>query len=58
MGLLTDRKLRVRPPRLDDPVFGELLFMYVPDNPKTYWEGEWVFPPTEARVADRVAGWT
>jgi hypothetical protein len=48
------RKLRLRfsPPRLQDPDFGELVFMYIANAPeKSYWEGEeWLFPPTGTRV--------
>jgi hypothetical protein len=57
MGLLNELKLRFRPPRLQDPVFGPLLYMYVPRNPgRSYWEGEWLFPPTETKVAISLPG--
>lgn len=50
-------KLRLRPPRLQDPVFGELLYMYIPRDPgQSYWEGEWLFPPTQTRVAVSLPG--
>jgi hypothetical protein len=35
-------KLRVSPPRMSDPDFGSLLFMYIPNAPeRSYWECEW-----------------
>jgi hypothetical protein len=52
MSLLHNLKLRFSPPRIADPDFGSLLFMYVPNAPeRSYWEGEWVFPKTATPVA-------
>ena len=57
MGLIKTLALRLRPPRLHDPVFGPLLFMYIPRNPdRSYWEGEWLFPPTKTKVAIGLPG--
>lgn len=40
-------KLRFSPPRLVDPDFGDLLFIYIPNAPeRSYWECEWKFPGT------------
>ena len=57
MGLLTELRLRFRPPRRQDPDFGELLYMHIPRDPdRSYWEGEWLFPPTGTRVAITLPG--
>ena len=57
MGLLKELRLRFRPPRLHDPEFGPLVFMYIPrDHSKSYWEGEWLFPPTAAKIAIGLPG--
>jgi hypothetical protein len=57
MRLLSELKLRFRPPRLQDPVFGPLLYMYIPRDPsRSYWEGEWLFPPTQTKVAISLPG--
>ena len=57
MGLLTELRLRFRPPRRQDPDFGTLLFMYIPHAPEnSYWEGEWLFPPTGSRVSIALPG--
>ncbi|MCU0694287.1 MAG: hypothetical protein MUF54_23095 [Polyangiaceae bacterium] len=50
-------KLRFRPPRLDDPEFGPLLFMYIANDPdRSYWEAEWLFPPVGYRVSIGLPG--
>jgi hypothetical protein len=47
MSFLQRLKLRFSPPRLTDPDFGDLLFMYIPNAPeRSYWECEWNFPKT------------
>lgn len=57
MGLLTELRLRFRPPRRQDPIFGELLYMHIARDPKqSYWEGEWLFPSTGSRVAITLPG--
>ena len=57
MSLLKEFRLRWRPPRLPDPVFGPLLYMYIPRDPsESYWEGEWLFPPTQTKVAVTLPG--
>ena len=57
MGLLRELRLRFRPPRIEDPAFGPLLFMYIPRAPeRSYWEGEWLFPPTGTRVSISLPG--
>jgi|SoiMetStandDraft_2_1073263.scaffolds.fasta_scaffold02037_9 hypothetical protein len=57
MGLLTQLRLRFRPPVLDDPDFGRLLYMYIPRYPaRSYWEGEWWFPPTNTKVTVSLPG--
>jgi hypothetical protein len=57
MGLLKELRLRLWPPRLQDPVFGPLLYMHIPRDPsRSYWEGEWLFPPTQTRVTITLPG--
>jgi hypothetical protein len=34
-----------RPKRLQDPIFGKLLFMRAKDSARSYWEGKGVFAP-------------
>ena len=52
MSLLHDLKLRFSPPRLDDPDFGELRYMYISAAPeRSYWESaHWLFTPTGKEV--------
>ena len=57
MGLLKELGLRLHPPTLEDPDFGRLQYMYIPRDPSlSYWEGEWVFPPTGTKVAISLPG--
>jgi hypothetical protein len=50
-------KLRVSPPRMSDPDFGSLLFMYIPNAPeRSYWECEWPFPPTGTVISISLPG--
>ena len=58
MGLLHDLKLRFSPPRLQDPDFGELMYMHIPNAPEnSYWEGEhWLFPPTGTELGLSLPG--
>ena len=52
MNLLKSIKLRFKPPKLSDPVFGELTYMYISNHPeRSYWEAEWIFPPTETPIS-------
>jgi hypothetical protein len=38
-------------------LIGPLLFMYIPRDPsKSYWEGEWLFPPTGTKIAIGLPG--
>ena len=58
MTFLHNLKLRFSPPRLQDPDFGELIYMYIPNAPeRSYWEGEhWLFPPTGTEVGLSLLG--
>lgn len=57
MGILHNLKLRFSPPRIVDPDFGSLLFMYIPNAPdRSYWECEWIFPKTGAAVSISLPG--
>lgn len=43
---------RLDPPALQDAHFGRLVFIDIPRDPsRSYWEGEWLFPPTQTKVA-------
>ena len=47
MSVLHNLKLRFSPPKITDPDFGSLLFMFIPNAPEnSYWECEWTFPKT------------
>jgi hypothetical protein len=57
MGLFRHFLRRFVPPRMDDPQFGPLIYMHIPNAPeRSYWEGEWVFPPTGTKVAIGLVG--
>jgi len=57
MGLLHSLKLRFSPPRVNDPDFGRLLFMYIPNAPeRSYWECEWTFPKTSTVISIGLPG--
>jgi hypothetical protein len=57
MGFLQNLKLRFAPPRIEDPVFGSLSFMYIANAPeKSYWEGEWKFPSTGTNISIALPG--
>jgi hypothetical protein len=57
MGLLHNLRLRFFPPKMTDPEFGQLLFMYIPNNAAaSYWEFEWVFPKTGKIVSIGLPG--
>jgi hypothetical protein len=57
MGLLHRLRLRFSPPRITDPDFGNLLFMYIPNAPeRSYWEGEWLFPKTKSAISIGLPG--
>jgi hypothetical protein len=57
MSLIDSLMSRFRPPHIDDPAFGRLLFMRIKRNPsRSYWEGEWLFPPTGTQVEIALPG--
>src|SRR5262249_51567786 len=57
MRPLKELRLRLRQPRFLDPVFGPLLYIHIPRVPsRSYWEGEWLFSPTQTRVAVSLPG--
>ena len=57
MGLLDRVLSRFRPPALEDPDFGRLLYMHIPRDPsRSYWECEWMFPPTGTRISIGLPG--
>jgi hypothetical protein len=57
MGFWHNLKLRFQPPRINDPDFGQLTYMYVSNHPeRSYWEGEWPFPGLGHKVAIALTG--
>jgi hypothetical protein len=55
--MLKSLRLQFRPPKLQDPDFGSLRFMYIPNHPeRSYWEAEWTFPPTGTPVSIALDG--
>ena len=57
MKILRSFKLRFKPPKINDPDFGQLTFMYISDHPeRSYWEGEWLFPTNSYPNFDWI-GW-
>jgi hypothetical protein len=51
MGFLHNLKLWLSPPKIVDPVFGELIFMHIEKYPeRSYWEGKWKMPGPEHSV--------
>jgi hypothetical protein len=51
MNIFKSLKLQFRPPKMDDPDFGQLTFIYISNHPeRSYWEAEWIFPPTGTSV--------
>lgn len=57
MSLFKSLKLQFRPLKIDDPDFGRLTYMYISNHPeRSYWEGEWTFPPTGTPVSIGLEG--
>lgn len=57
MTILHNLKLRFFPPRITDPDFGNLLFMFIPNAPeRSYWECEWTFPKTGTAISVGLLG--
>jgi hypothetical protein len=57
MGSLHNLKLRFSPPRIADPDFGSLRFMFIPNAPeRSYWECEWKFPETGTEISIGLPG--
>jgi len=57
MSLWKKLRLRFGPTTLQDPDFGLLVYMHIAKNPaRSYWEGEWLFPPTHTKVSIALPG--
>jgi hypothetical protein len=57
MGFLKNLKMQFKAPRLKDPEFGDLIYMYISNNPsRSYWECMWNFPPTKTEIAIALDG--
>ena len=51
MSFFHNLKLQFSPPKKTDPDFGPILFRYISNHPeRSYWECEWVFPKTGAKI--------
>lgn len=52
MGIFHNLKLRFSPPRIIDPDFGNLLFMFIPNDPqRSCWTCEWRFPKAGTEIS-------
>jgi hypothetical protein len=57
MSIFKSIKYQFRPPKIDDPDFGQLTFMYISNNPeRSYWEAEWLFPSTGTTISIALDG--
>ena len=57
MGFLHNMKLWLSPPKIVDPVFGELIFMHIEKHPeRSYWEGNWKMPESDHSVGISLSG--
>jgi hypothetical protein len=58
MNFFKSLQLRFFPPKKRDPIFGNMTFMYISNNPEqSYWECEsWKFPPTNSRIGIGLPG--
>lgn len=57
MGFLHNLKLWLSPPRIKDPDFGNLIFIYIEKHPeRSYWECQWTFPATGKVVGITLPG--
>ncbi len=57
MSIFHNLKLRLSPLRINDPDFGPLLFIFIPNAPdQSYWEGEWTFPKTGSKISIGLPG--
>jgi hypothetical protein len=57
MSFLRNIKLWLFPLRMTDPDFGSLVFIHISKWPeRSYWEGEWTFPPTGTVVGIALRG--
>ncbi len=51
MSFLQNLKIWLRPPRMQDPDFGNLVFIHISNAPeRSYWECRWTFPKTGSEV--------
>jgi hypothetical protein len=41
---------KLGPKRRTDPLFGELVFLRMPDASRSYWQGGGMFPPTRKEI--------
>jgi len=57
MNLFHSLKLQFAPPKIDDPDFGLLRYMYISNHPeRSYWECEWLFPKTKTQISIALPG--
>ncbi len=56
-NFLHSLKLQFAPPKINDPDFGPLLYMYISNHPeRSYWECEWLFPKTKTDISISLPG--
>jgi hypothetical protein len=57
MSIFHNIRLKFRPPKIIDPEFGQIRFMYISRYPeRSYWEGEWMFSPTGTYISIGLPG--
>jgi hypothetical protein len=57
IAILHKLKMLFSPPRITDPDFGRLLFMFIHKTPeRSYWECEWLFPKTGTEISIGLPG--
>jgi len=57
VSILHNLKLWLSPPRIADPDFGNLRFMFIAKAPeRSYWECEWTFSKTETKISIDLPG--
>lgn len=57
MGFFHNLKLQYSPPKIADPDFGTLIFMFISNAPeRSYWECEWTIPNTDTEISISLPG--
>jgi hypothetical protein len=57
MGVLSKLFGKSEVVKMQDPDFGEMVFMEIAEHPeRSYWEGEWHYPPTATQIGVFIPG--